>query len=161
MVSLKKEEKKIYSESRNTVGEPGCGAALPQDPQPPHLFRENGETRRPADCMPGTGEELVTGGHRPKGREADSCTSGHHDGSGPPVHPQKCQMNKTPPPASTAARLFEGQLAKSHQPPFSSRILACPQVKFLVLARFCFYFYFLRKTREKTVESSTREPVCS
>lgn len=74
-------------------------------------------------CL-GWGRALVTCGHRPKGRDADSCTSGHHYGPGPAVHPQTCQrqpspkpVHKTPPPASTTAGLFEGQLGK--EPPTS------------------------------------------
>lgn len=120
-------------------------------------------------CL-GWGRALVTCVHRPKGRDADSCTSAHHHGSGPPVHPSKCQrepsptpVHKTPPFASTVARLFEGQLGKEPQTSlFQNRILACSLVEFLFLACCCFYFYFLRKNKEKkTAESSTREPVCS
>lgn len=82
------------------------------------------------------------------GRDAESCTSVHSHGLGPPAHPQKFQDTPTQAYTQnisfwlyTAARLFQGQLGKEPQTSlFQNRILACPLVKFLFSARFCFFF---------------------
>lgn len=123
---FKKGKKKTYSGSReNTVGEPGGGAALPQDPQPPHLFTENSETRRPADCVLGMGEGP---GHLRAQTKGQRCRQLH---LWPPLRPRACCAPTEVPGAALTRRCtkhllpplqpgsLKANLAKSHQLPFS------------------------------------------
>lgn len=92
MVSLKTEkEKKTKKNTLFRIKRKGCGRARlwgcpPTGPTAAFVQRTVRRQGPQTVCL-GWGRALVTCVHRPKGRDADSCTSAHHHGSGPPVHP--------------------------------------------------------------------------